>query len=51
MITLPYARLRTVLMARPTLAAAVYMNACLFMARRLRQTSSDYSWLSVYARS
>jgi len=51
LVTFPYAGMREVLLARPTLAAAVYLNACLFMARRLRQTSSDFSWLSVYARS
>jgi CRP/FNR family transcriptional regulator len=51
LVAFPYAGMREVLLARPTLAAAVYLNACLFMARRLRQTSSDYSWLSVYARS
>jgi len=48
-IGLPYTALRTVLAQRTGLALVVYRNACRFMARRLRQTSSDFSWLSTYA--
>ena len=47
---LPYVGLRDLLVERPALALVFYRNACAVMAMRLRQTSSDLSWLNAYVR-
>ena|SRR5437867_6121985 len=47
-LSLPYAGLREFLAARPPLALAFFRNAATAMVGRLRQTTSDLSWLNAY---
>ena len=47
-LSLPYAGLREFLAARPALALAFFRNTATAVVGRLRQTTSDLSWLSAY---
>src|SRR6266704_4486269 len=47
-LSLPYAGLREFLAARPPLALAFFRTAATAMVGRLRQTTSDLSWLNAY---
>jgi CRP-like cAMP-binding protein len=44
LIKLSYAQLRDVLARRPALALLLYRNGCTFLAKRLRQTTTDVSF-------
>jgi len=47
-LSLPYAGLREFLAAHPALALAFFRNAATAVVGRLRQTTSDLSWLNAY---
>jgi len=44
LIKVSYTRLRDVLARRPALALLLYRNGCTFLAKRLRQTTTDVSF-------